>query len=338
MSKEYPSVDVAKLLMALFVVAIHTNLLDGALFPTIRLSVPVFFIFTGFFSFSKINAAPESKKTKVLWRIVKRYLQLYLFWFIAWLPFTIYLRNYHQYDWPKLITAFVRDFVWRSTFQASWYLMACVLGIAIVYLLSKTNIFASSALGIILYCLATVTSKYQFLIEQHTVWSSLYTSLFRITGKPYNNVCIAVIYILLGKWIAEQKHTHLNIAYSLGGFAVCYLGLLCEFYSAANRSWFLRGCDCWFMLAPTALFFVLIVLSLEIKIPRASTLRSISTIIYCSHPALVLIVSRFVMMSEISDTNNVVVFSVTVACTIVLSFLNFRLEKWKSLDCLKYSH
>lgn len=100
MSKKYDCVDAAKLVMSLFVVAIHANLFNQALFPTIRLAVPVFFIFTGFFTFSKINKMPFGNRKHGLWKIEKRYMQLYLFWFAVLLPFTLYNRQYHTYGLP----------------------------------------------------------------------------------------------------------------------------------------------------------------------------------------------------------------------------------------------
>ncbi|MBQ4551720.1 MAG: acyltransferase family protein [Clostridia bacterium] len=338
MRKQYDCIDAVKLLMALFVVAIHTNLFNGALFPTIRLAVPVFFILTGFFSFSKITAAPVAERKTVLWNIEKRYLQLYLFWFVVLLPFTIYVRKYYTYNWLDFISVFLRNLVWGSTFQASWYLMACILGLSVVYLLSKTKQILLISLSVIFYCLATYVSKYQLIIADNITWNNLYTSICHVTGTPYNNVCIAIMYIVIGKLIAEQKLKVINKACSALGFVVCYLGLQYEFISANNHLWFVYNCDCWFMLAPTAVFFVLFVLSIDIKIPNASIMRSISTIIYCTHLPILMVVSKMLSVLKISDTQKIYAFAITIVCSFILSFFIFRLEKKSKLKILKYSY
>lgn len=338
MGKQYDCVDAAKLILSLFVVAIHTKPFHSALFPVARLAVPVFFIFTGFFSFVKIGSTPLSQQKKTLWDIEKRYLKLYLFWFIVLLPFTLHTRQYHTYHFLDFAAVFIRDLLWGSTFQASWYLMACVLGIAIVFYLSKASQLLLVSMGISFYFLATCVSKYHLIITDNSTLNLLYSVTSRLTGSPYNNVCIAIPYIIIGKMIAEEKFRHFRQAHSILGFLICYLALLCEFYLAKHHSWFCYHCDCWFMLAPTAIFFVLSVLSLNIRIPKHGIMRSMSTVIYCSHLAIVTVVTKGLSVCKIADKQNVLLFTLTVICAVVLSLVIFRLEKISKLQFLKHSH
>ena len=338
MSKKYDCVDAAKLVMSLFVVAIHANLFNQALFPTIRLAVPVFFIFTGFFTFSKINKMPFGNRKQVLWKIEKRYMQLYLFWFVVLLPFTLYNRQYHTYGLPELIPVFLRHLVWGSTFPASWYLAACMLGIGVVYLLSGCKCFWHIVIAAAAYLLATVTSKYELIIAENELFNMCYMTLKRCVGSPCNNVFAAILYIMVGRMLAEQKIFCVNGRKSLMGFVICYMGLLCEFFLAKRQPWFAPGCDCWFMLAPTAFFLVSVVMRLEIKLPCAAFLRTTSTIVYCSHLPVMMVVWKLISVAGIRDSQNVFVFSVTIMCSVILSVAITRLEKHRKFRFLQYSH
>lgn len=341
MKKQYPCIDAAKLIMSLFVVAIHTYLFGEALYPTIRLAVPVFFIFTGFLSFTKLNLASGSAGRKTLWDIEKRYLQLYIFWFIVLLPATIDARQYNMYGLRELIGVFFRDLIWGSTFRGSWYLMACMLGVAIVYFLSektKNNRVILLSLGAVFYIFATCTSKYSGILGEHPRFSEWYWNLQNLIERPYNNVFISIFYLVIGKMIAEQQFKFVTKEKSLIGFIICYIGLLCEFYLAKRQPWFYYICDCWFMLAPTAVFFVLFVLQLDCKIKHSATMRKMSTIIYCSHFAIIIPVSEVLSVFGITDNNGVFLYSLTLLCAIALSMLILKLEKKDKLKFLKYSH
>ena len=86
--------DVAKLLLSIFVVAIHAQLLPELLNPLFRVAVPLFVMMSGFLLFGKLGRAEgESAKRRQLLLFIKRNLFLYMFWFIVLLPLTIYARK-----------------------------------------------------------------------------------------------------------------------------------------------------------------------------------------------------------------------------------------------------
>lgn len=91
-------VDLTKLILAFMVVAIHTYLLGEYIYPFVRLAVPTFFVFTGYFTFRKIDFETDKKIQKNIFRItLKRYIILYMVWFMILLPYTIDNRNYFAY-------------------------------------------------------------------------------------------------------------------------------------------------------------------------------------------------------------------------------------------------
>ncbi len=76
-------VDFTKLILAFMVMAIHTYLFGEYIYPFVRLAVPAFFIFTGYFTFRKIDCETEKKIQNNIFKItLKRYIILYMVWFI----------------------------------------------------------------------------------------------------------------------------------------------------------------------------------------------------------------------------------------------------------------
>ena len=99
MNTTYKLVDLAKLLFAFFVVAIHTNIFKNniRIIPYILnhslfgLAVPFFFVCSGFFLGCKINQKDNLIEKKA---IIKKYIVrlsiMFVFWLLIGLPRQIY--------------------------------------------------------------------------------------------------------------------------------------------------------------------------------------------------------------------------------------------------------
>ena len=97
--KNYYGIDLLKFIMAVCVVAIHTQPLYSVQsivvqrsFDTITsLAVPYFFSVSGFLLFSKIDADISCRRNmEVCKRYLSRVLSLYVIWNIIYLPITIF--------------------------------------------------------------------------------------------------------------------------------------------------------------------------------------------------------------------------------------------------------
>ena len=93
-TKEYNSLDILKFVLSILIMVIHTGIDKTIISPLLRIAVPLFFIISSFFFFSKINSISEKEKPAALLRFVKRNLGLYLFWAIIQLPVKIYVNGY----------------------------------------------------------------------------------------------------------------------------------------------------------------------------------------------------------------------------------------------------
>lgn len=96
-SKQYNSIDLMKLIMALVVVAIHTeplvrceNIVVLNLYKAISdVAVPFFFIASGFLVFDKVIFCIKRARANDF-KLRKKILKIYFIWTVIYLPITIY--------------------------------------------------------------------------------------------------------------------------------------------------------------------------------------------------------------------------------------------------------
>lgn len=338
-AKTKHSADILKFIMSVFVVATHTGLMDGYLLPLVRLAVPVFFVLSGYFFFSKVNALEgEQDKRKYLLKSVKHNLQLYGFWFVVLSPITFYIRGYFSGGVLKGIISLLHNFLLGSTFQASWYITALIIGFVILFFLSKkcSNMMLLF-LGIILYIPALLSSNYLFvsMLTESTI--ELYDSVTAVFLLPCRNFSAGLIFLVLGKLIAEKEDSQGNKRSCMKA-ALCFMLLIVEVLALFFGKVQIKDTDCFIMLPFVAYYLCRWVLSLKAEISCCGMLRKISTLSYCSHMAVFMIVGKLLSLLDIPDFGNIIVFTLTLMLTWAVGMLILKLEKYKLFGFLKYSH
>lgn len=338
--------DVAKFFLSILVVMIHTRFLGSYtqyIYPSVRLAVPVFFILSGFFAFAKLDALPTyEEKKKALRKLVKRYLQLYAFWFVALLPYTLFIRHYFKDGIILGILKMVQAFFLGSTFPGSWYLMGTILGIIIVFYLSQkfSNKFLLVA-AIPFYLFATLTSEFAGYIAMRPQMQEAYTAFAGVFGDPCFTFMIALVYIVIGKMIAAGTFQKCSKSTCLTLFAASFALLILEHYFLTRQEWAIYSCDGLLLLAPTAAFLTFALMKQDIHVPFAKSLRGISTIVYCSHFFFNTIFSKIIGILQIPDPLNLIQFLLTYGASFVLAVIFLKLEKnqkHKIFGLLKYAH
>jgi peptidoglycan/LPS O-acetylase OafA/YrhL len=151
----YPGLDVAKFLMALLVVEIHTNPFmvgePGLATDVIRgidcVAVPFFFIASGFLCFRKVDldgfASAGSASASRVKDTALRQLRMYLAWTALYLPITIWADVAAGNGPIKSALLFVRGTLLIGENQYSWplwYLLASVVAFALVYLMLRGGV------------------------------------------------------------------------------------------------------------------------------------------------------------------------------------------------------
>lgn len=92
--KTIPGLDILKFLLAIMIIALHTEL--GSYNPSVHwvltnlfhIAVPCFFAISSFLFFRKIDSTPVNKQQSVFKKSITRYLILYLIWYILIFPFS----------------------------------------------------------------------------------------------------------------------------------------------------------------------------------------------------------------------------------------------------------
>ncbi len=290
--RQYPAVDIAKYVGALLVVAIHTfpfadlspsfNLF---FISTIcRLAVPMFFVCSSFFLFSKINRAygHEAENEEALKHTLKRLGILYLAWSVIYLPYTIW--NYAEVGFSfSGLLGYIRDFFLNGSYYHLWFLPALMLGIVIVYVLYTRRglTFAAMVCGG-LYLFGWMVNIFAPMWEGLPVISVIYGFLIKMLGTVRDGFFFAPAFILIG--LGAAKLRRVNLRNSAIGFAISFMCLILE---VTLYAWIgvLTDLSCMYLSLVPAMYFLMHML-LSVRIPDKPVYRSLrqeSTLIYVSH-------------------------------------------------------
>ncbi len=337
--KNLDSADVLKYIMSIFIVATHSSLFEGYITPLVRLAVPAFFMISGYFFFGRINRC-DSKiaKRAYLKKSVTHNLKMYLFWFILLLPLTLYIRGYHTMGLVGGLLHLVRDFCFGSTFQSSWYIIALVTGFTIVLFLSdKISQSALIVIGVVLYIPSLLSSNYEFLLESFDGLKALSDSLSKVFLLPCRNFSVSILYIAMGKYLAEKNYEGKTKKYTVI-FLLALSALILEYMALRVSGVKIQDTDCYIALPFAAYYLCKIFLTLDVTCKWAFTLRKISTLSYCSHMAVFMVVGKIFKILEVPDWQNLLLFAVTLILTQTASLIIIKLSEYKAFKMLKYSY
>lgn len=336
--------DILKLVLAIFIVGIHSTRAGMILRPVFRLAVPLFFIISSYLFFLKqFTLSSWRERYKGLKKYAKRILLLYLFWFLLLFPFTIYYREWYVDFCPDKLITIARSFFFGSTFVASWFLMASLVGVTIVWLLSLLKVKNSVilAIGIVIYMLCCLVSNYYNILSHCPSFVKAYTCYTDIFTQPFNSFPCSILFVGIGKILAEKELSPSNKLLWIVLFFSMVL-LYVEFY--ITQHYFKAYYDDCFLLLPVACacIFMLIGQSSPRKTGYDTIkLRTYSTIIYCCHGTLLSIMNsvlNFIKMNEINCIIQFAMFFITIFLSIAICELLMRLERRRYFGWLRYSH
>ena len=347
-SKEYVKVDgdrfdVLKFVLATFIVGIHSQLTQ-VLQPVFRLGVPIFFIMTSYFFFLKQSQLATRGEQKAAMRgYALRILKLYLFWFIALLPLIIYYREWYVDPGPGTIFKVMQCFLFSSTFRASWFLMASLLGISLVWFLSdkvKTSLLV--AVSMLFYIICCLTSNYFYICEGIPGFSQAYEAYHAVFTSPFNSFPVALIFVLAGKYLAEHPVFVPNTRL-IAVILLCFVTLYVE-YACLDRQRVVCD-DCYFSLLPLSVALFMLVGQSYVKIGNDSKiLRRYSTVMFCVHASILPYIKgafkhlfRYAGMDN-GDAISLVTFLVTILFCVVLTRVLVEMSRHERFGFVKYSY
>lgn len=332
--KNYDVLDLTKFILSIMIVCIHTQTLLSILYPWLRLAVPLFFTISSFLLFRKINSSVKEEK-KIIKNYCFRQMKLYLFWFIVLLPVTCYLRS----DWllPKnsvniygYIYNIIKHFLFGSTFAASWFIAASVVGTLIVYFLSK------KVNTKILFCIFTIIYSFLWFSDFFTtipIFNSFFSTYETYFSSPLSSFPIALIWILIGKIFASNK-INLKIKNYKRYYFYLIIALVCLFieYKIFSNT-------CYLFSLPVVILIFKLLLNTNITLKNAKLFRAVSTITYPLHASIAIVV-RFILKKLTTNMTliGVISFIVTLSLCYIICFIILKLEKKKPFTILKYAH
>ena len=311
----YNAIDVFKFIAAIMVVAIHTRpfiklgVWDYYFSCLFRIAVPFFFIFSSFIFY---------KKGKRIEDYVKRMLLLYCCWFVIEFPliidtfFIIPDRPFYE----KLLL-FIRGLLINSTFPASWFITASWQGMLIVYLLSRRIDWRGLfVIGFICFLSSLPGTMYYGLFSE-TPFFKFYWYGFNIVFCPSNSFLIAIPFIIIGKYLAEN-----NITMDKGKnllllfFALC-IGAVEVFF--CRQIYYIN--DTYISLLLICPLLVLLLLNSTVRVPdrMCQFWRKSSILIYIIHiPVLFLLRTHQVIDYGVAGFIVTLILSVFISTIIIV--------------------
>ncbi len=339
--RNYNALDLIKLVMALMVVVIHRPLFDEThvafnYFSQITiagLAVPFFFACAGFLFYKKWQ-----KESGYTFRYVKRILILYILWSIIYMPCTFVkaFSGHYAEITPRLLAGqaviFVRDFFLDTSFVQFWYLVATIYGILIFSLLLKKFSLPLIAAGSV--ALSGVLTALMFFGVAASVVS-------RVPDAVMNTLRYALPCIVLGALCTGReaepgrKRGNVVAAVAIAGYFLTDILMFSLYGSEISGA--VRNFTKLFAAA-SVVYIACGYIGADIS-GRYRTMRSLSTLIYCSH--LLLMTEGYRWLAAVTgfsllDESFPLRFFLTVLFAVSVSFLILRLSRMKTFRFLKY--
>ena len=226
--KEYFAVDLTKFIVAYLNMSVHFTIFkdvntDFNFWWTqvfCRVSVPYFFIASGYFSANKLQ-----DKEKIL-VYLKRIFQMYVLYTLIFLPDLINEYKRERLGLVEGVLEFLKAFFFTGSYFHLWYFLALMVGVALIYLLINHVKLDDKRLLIvtgIFYGIGTLGNAYRNVWRGipaiENIWT-MYESLFMTTR---NGIFFSPLLIVLGYLIRKHsaKITYKRYwLYTLGFFAI----------------------------------------------------------------------------------------------------------------------
>ncbi len=321
--------DITKFILSITIVIIHSGFLKNVLYPYLRIAVPLFFIISSYFLFKKVNKVKVEERPIIIKNFIKRNMILYLFWFIVLLPVTLDIKRYFtDYSILKGLIILLRDYLFSSTFSASWFIMALIEGVIIVYLLTRKKDYKVYLwIFIIIYLVVTLFSSYKFILPKSLLDNKIFYYFHLIMISPWNSFLVSLIWIYIGKMFADNR-ININVKTNIFLLVLSLLAMWGEWYLVKYYS-HIFNYDCYILLIPTVILIFNLLNNYNFYFKKSILLRNLSTIIYTTHASIIHI---------LTIDSDLVQFTLTLSICLIGGLIIIYLSKKRFLSILKYAY
>ena len=321
-------IDLFRYVAAILIIMIHTSPLESVneiadfilTREVARIAVPFFFMVSGYYVVYIFYRKTVDEK-QVFLRMLGKLGTMYLIASIIYFPVRIYTGYFAN---GISISMILKDLLFDGTFYHLWYLPAAMLGIILIYLLSrKLSIQQSLAVSVILYGIGLFGDSYYGIIE-HNVVGKLYSGMFHLFTYTRNGIYFAPVFLLLGVLVREKVEKGAIQMNVLKGISVCSALFVVSFIALITEGLLLhqyqiqRHDSMYLMLLPVMYFGYQLLLMVP-PIGRKMN-RKIPMMVYLIHPLMIVfvrMVAKVIHLQTILVENSIIHF---LAVTI-LSFL-----------------
>ncbi|SMC71439.1 serine racemase VanT catalytic subunit [Papillibacter cinnamivorans] len=320
--KRYGGLDRFKLLASFLVVAIHTSPL-ASFSPeadflltrvAARVAVPFFLMVSGFFILPAY-LFERSADSRAPLRFLGRAALLYLAAAGIYLPVGVYAGQYAGIGPLSILCRIVFD----GTFYHLWYLPALIVGILLVYGLSRRLPFGGVlAVSLVLYAAGLFGDSYYGVIENLPGISSVYAAGFRVFSYTRNGIFYAPVFLAMGAGFGRSPRFFPKKA-----AAVCFSA--CMALMAAEglilHRFGLQRHDSMYAMLPLCMLF-LFPLVLSWRAEPSFFLRKVSQWVYILHPLCIVAVrgvSKLASLTDVLVGNSLVHYAAVCSLSFLLS-------------------
>lgn len=329
--KQYYTIDILKFIMALCVVAIHTDpvrlIEDTNIYiiyrSIVKMAVPFFFIATGFLLADKISH--NNNTFEKIGSHIKKLLKIYILWNIIYMPLAVY--HYYDLNYSVLhsVLDYIRGFIFIGEHYNSyilWYILSSIYALIFILLLVKCKFDSKSMLicGCIIWIIAyTFTLYTQDIISVPNVIDKGLSLLVKIIVS--GRIFMGFFYIPLGIFLYEHKTDNIMI-----GIILFVISFVLNIISPETGYIYEAGR----ILGTTGIFIA----ALNIKLKYSDiygTLREMSSTIYFIHLWIWTIIYAIIYREK---TYGLLPFVMTASISCLVAYIFRRYKLFKKADML----
>lgn len=326
--KYFPGLDYLKVILAMLVVMRHACqyfLPTESIFYILNVNilsacaVPCFFVISGYLFFSRENASLRKQCIRLL--------RLYLVWTVIYLPLNIFL----MLKGKLTIIQFIQEFLFSGSHYHLWFLPSLIVALLINWIVRNKNVLIVGICFSVLFVIALLSEPYNFLVSENiNKLYKLYSSVF-ITCR--NGLFFGTIYIFIGRMLAkfewaEKPLTKILLCCFIGAIFLLLEGILLNLYKHYSVINILATC---IIFCP--MLFLLFININKINNISAVCCRTVSTVVFCSHPIILGITSKVFKTIHINSRRGATVMSLFF--TLFLSYLVIYFSEKKCFKFLK---
>ncbi|MEH7380050.1 acyltransferase [Bacillus sp. JJ1533] len=334
------AVDVMKFVCAILVVIIHAPPLlsynETANFILVdiiaRIAVPFFFVCAGYFFFNKVDfkdgkIEKNTDTIKHLYKYIKHFISIYVFWTIFYLLWWIPLWHNGGYLTIANLKGYILSILISGSYYHLWYLLSLIYGMIFTFVILKhVQVKLVILIAVIFYLIGTYQYSYTWLISENFIiglFNQVYGSLDSISIGIFR----AFPYLIMGLIFSKCR---IKISPSLSAIlsVLCITLLGLEVWllkTTGNSSRF-----SYVLLTGVTVFFIFHAVS-KIKLTYNQVypkLRKMSSIIYFVHPMFINI-NGLILSNYFNNDNSTILFISVTFYAILFSLGLIKLSQTK---------